>query len=450
MTTSQVTTDKSSRHTFINDISYRTLENGALIILAICTMNPFIKFLITSMTSIGEGAGYRVFWAEQNTYAFFLGTLVLVLYTFKLRSDNKLPNIKKFIKGNISLLLIGTFAILMTISTIINGVSELTLFGNDYRNEGLITYLCYIIYLLLAAFCLNDRLRNILLHMLALSSLPIGLATIYDSLVLDFSYKVAHGGVIFSQFNHFGYYLLMSVMTFALLCVNATTLYKKLLYCAGYAIMLGALIINDTFGCQIALLAAIIFICIVYSIAKSKFQPDALILLAVTAITYIMLYIISDDVQKYINFNLAQLFHDFELFSSEKKTYTMHTTGVSRMNLWNAAFKLALDKPIFGYGADTIGKTLLSYVSNDRCHCEYLNYAVSFGFPAAFIYIVSVFSVYLRGLRLRKSLTPINMLGLCAAFAYLVSAVIGNSMYYTTPFLFIMLGLGYTKDKKTI
>lgn len=33
------------------------------------------------------------------------------------------------------------------------------------------------------------------------------------------------------------------------------------------------------------------------------------------------------------------------------------------------------------------------------------------------------------------------------AFAYLTSSIVGNSMYYTAPFLFIALGMGYVTNK---
>ena len=51
-------------------------------------------------------------------------------------------------------------------------------------------------------------------------------------------------------------------------------------------------------------------------------------------------------------------------------------------------------------------------------------------------------------LKKKKQLTDMNYAGLCVAFAYLASALVGNTMYYTAPFLFIALGMGYVKNRE--
>ena len=66
----------------------------------------------------------------------------------------------------------------------------------------------------------------------------------------------------------------------------------------------------------------------------------------------------------------------------------------------------------------------------------------------AVFYVCGVFAVYLRGLRLRRTLTAENLVGLCAAFGYMVSAAVGNTMWYTAPFAFILLGLGYGRKSE--
>jgi hypothetical protein len=59
------------------------------------------------------------------------------------------------------------------------------------------------------------------------------------------------------------------------------------------------------------------------------------------------------------------------------------------------------------------------------------------------VYVAAIFMIYLRGLKLKVYLTNMNYVGLCAAFAYLASSFMGNTMHYTAPYLFIALGMGY-------
>ena len=124
------------------------------------------------------------------------------------------------------------------------------------------------------------------------------------------------------------------------------------------------------------------------------------------------------------------------------------TTGIQRLELWKHGGLYISEKPFIGHGSDATGERLVMDVGNDRCHNEYINYAVCFGIPAAVFYVATVFAIYLRGLKHRRELTDSNLIGLCAALAYLISALVGNTMYYTAPYLFIMLGMGYFKKSE--
>lgn len=64
--------------------------------------------------------------------------------------------------------------------------------------------------------------------------------------------------------------------------------------------------------------------------------------------------------------------------------------------------------------------------------------------------VASFYGVFRRGARHRRSLTDVEVLSLIVVFAYLVSSVFGVTMFYTAPYLFLFLGLGYCcTGKKT-
>lgn len=65
------------------------------------------------------------------------------------------------------------------------------------------------------------------------------------------------------------------------------------------------------------------------------------------------------------------------------------------------------------------------------------------GTGALLLYVAFLLAVFIRGAKNRKSLTDMNVVSLCTAFAYLVSSFTGVSMFYTAPYLFIFLAFGY-------
>ncbi len=428
-----------------DDIKLETLRKISFVLLALFMLNPAIKVMVWLIT----GVSIDKYIHEYNGYVLFFGCSIFLILLKKLADEKKLVNIKDWIKNNMPVVILLVFGILMVLTTFLNGAPPISISGSYYRGEGLLGYLSYLVYFLLAAFVLTHKQKVRFMNLFAVSSTFIAIVIIIDYMFLGEKYQFANGNrMIFMQYNHLGYYMLMAMMNFSMLFLSKKKLNHRIACLGGLGLMLMALIMNDTWGCQFAFFMGVIFIVIVYSIAKGRFQTITLILVLVTSITYFAAYFMDERLKVNIDDNILQQLHDTKyLLGDEEWT---GTTGEARVILWRNAFKLLWESPIIGHGADVTGDRLLEMTNdNDRCHCEYLNYAVSYGIPTALVYIVGIFTVYLRGLKKKKQLTDINISGLCIAFSYLASAFIGNSMYYTAPFMFIMLGMGYvTVDRE--
>ena len=372
-----------------------------------------------------------------------VGTAVLLLFVLRQVLLKKAPDIRTFIKNNAAIALFLFFALLMVLTTFVNGHTNIMVYGYSYRGEGLLGYLSYIVYFLLLALNNSDKQKKIWLYTFVGTSAVAELITVYEHYALN----TYDQDFIFYQYNHYGYYLLMSLAISAMLIVISSKPWQKVIFSLSFILALLALIINDTFGCQIAAFAGIIALCAVYSIAKGKFKPVTLIPMALLILTFTFAGLTSERLSGLISSNLLQIENDTGALAHGRENAEF-STGVSRIILWENGLKFISEEPIKGHGADmTMGRMLqASNLDNDRCHCEYMNYAICFGIPAALVYIIAVFMVYFRGLKFRKKLTDIQLIGLCAAMFYLISAVVGNSMYYTAPFMFILLGMGYYKD----
>lgn len=415
-------------------LPYSFFDISSFIIFALYAANPLLTLLKNKLFP-----SLFIHWQTYNRITLILGAALLIIYLIKLKIDGIRINPKDFLKNNPPIALFGVFALLMLISTAVNGFTALSFFGNYYRAEGMLGYLSYIVYFLLACINRSERLKRLWLYWFVWTSAVLEMYTVSDFYIngdyeLDF---------VFDQYNHYGYYLMMSLAVSSMLIIISEKTRQKLLFSASAVLSCLALIINDTFGCQLAAIAGLVFIIIIYPIAKGRFKAKVIVPAIIFTMTFVGAGISSPVLSEQISKNYSQIINDVFALTNGKEEAEA-STGVSRIILWENTCRYIGEKPVFGFGADGTWLRLLSDTNdNDRCHCEYLNYAVCFGIPAAAVYVAAVFLIYLRGLKHKKQLTELNLLGLCTAMFYLASATVGNSMYSTAPLLYILLGFGY-------
>ena len=121
--------------------------------------------------------------------------------------------------------------------------------------------------------------------------------------------------------------------------------------------------------------------------------------------------------------------------------------GSARWKLWKITVQKTVKRPFLGYGVEGLYYEFGKDGSGGRSHCEYLQYASFFGIPAAVAYVVGCVQVFISGYRNRSRIDGVTIACLVAAFSYLVSATFGNTWFYTTPYFFVLLGMGYTYSK---
>lgn len=410
----------------------------SLLLSMIFMLNPFFVFVNTRLIS-----GFPYFWDYFNRVTLAVGTVVILLFVLRYSLINGKPDAKQFLKNNLPITLFLAFAVLMVLTTFLNGSIYVMIHGYHYRKEGLLGYLGYIVYFILMIINNSDKQKKIWTYTFIGSSAVLALVTIYE----QYAMQTYDRDFVFHQYNHYGYYLLMSLAASAVLIISSPKAWQKALFAVHFFVMLLALIVNDTFGCQLAALAGLVFLCVMYSIANSKFKAVTLIPLAIFIFAFAFAGLTSEDLHANISSNILQIGNDTNAIVNGKEN-SDYSTGVARIILWENGIRYISEEPFKGHGADaTLGRMFNdSNSDNDRCHCEYMNYAISFGIPAALIYIAAVTAVYFRGLKHRRKLTETQLLGMGAAMFYLISAVIGNSMYYTAPYLFIFLGMGYFRE----
>lgn len=424
----------------IDNISFNAFNIAAVILFCLFISMPVCKF-IYNVTLIDI---FPMPWTSCNLYVLVLGAVFLALYIAKIIRMKKYSSLYDFLNKNRAFALFGIFIILMIISTAINGFTHLGLFGSAYRNEGLFVYISYFVYFSLAYISSNKKLIKAFLYIFTGSAAILEIFPIIDYFSKFCRFSIGGHTYLFSQHNHYGYYLLMSMITAAMLFITEKKLWLKIISVIEFALAVFGLLCNDTFGCQLAAIVGLVFIVIVYSLHKCRFKFITLVPIVVYGLTTLLGCAVSDGIKSRVTSNFYQLINDTDALTNGLDE-AERSTGVARIILWQNTLDYISEKPFLGFAADGTGERLEKATNdNDRCHCEYLQYAVDYGIPAEVFYMAGIMTIYLRGLMRRKKLSQFNLVGLCVGFAYLASAVIGNSMYYTAPFLFIMLGFGYS------
>lgn len=341
-------------------------------------------------------------------------------------------------------------AVLIIISTVINGFTEYALQGDLHRGESVFTFLGYILCCFgCAAVIRYERTKKILLNSFLIAGGFISAMSLLDyyGIIPVWHFHLIQKNemcAVFNNSNHFGYYLAIAVTISFAMCLFEDSVIFKVLYLISLALHTFTLIINKTRGGCLACLVAVIVTFLLYvKIRKPKLTGILPVLAVFIAAVVTGFIIMPNSLNRFM-----RLFRDVsditaaEVYGNTK--INANHAGSGRWLLWKLTAGAIIQKPFFGWGTEGISAVLTeSGVHNNRPHNEYLQYSAFYGIPACLCYLAAVASVFYRSLRRLSALSRSEIVALMGALAYLISACFGNTMFYTTPFLFILLGLGF-------
>ena len=104
-------------------------------------------------------------------------------------------------------------------------------------------------------------------------------------------------------------------------------------------------------------------------------------------------------------------------------------------------------KSILGYGPEQLNEKYAGELGGvlaggtDRPENEYIQYMVFMGIPGLVMYMSALISMMICQLKKIKKMELITIASAGCALAYAAGACFGNSMYYTTPYFYMFLGM---------
>ena len=423
----------------LNKLKNKYLELLSFIILMMWAISPLVEYIFKN----------KLFGLYTHYFTFiiyvigFLGFICYAFYFTKLVKTKK-ASIKQFIPE----ILLGILLLISIISTILSENPQLSLLGEKYRREGLYVYIMYIGFILAASIIKDSKYIKYLFFCMIAICLLITINPLFNSRFTYYSFSN-----IFRNTNHYGYYLMINVMLSIFMFINSANKIKKIVYALIYIFFLYLLIRNDTFGSYLAVLATLLFL-LVYAIIKKWKVLDVLIIIFTFVATSFAVSVFDIKIGERLYFEDTRNIISKNFYFLRKDINDMvdgdgnvdKSAGSYRIVLWKNAWKYTLKHPLFGGGMECLRNYKMSdeeglYMKyNTRPHNVMLQVSSFIGIPGAIIYLVLIIYIAISNLIILKN-NSVHIMVYCTAACYFLSSLLGNSMFYTSPYFMILLGL---------
>lgn len=434
----------------IEYISTPLMSHIAFYILLLWVLSPVIILLFGWVlpASNNEVRSLRQILLYEKWYVFLIRIGIIGCFFSIILIDKSLLKAKKFRTTIFQYMNQHSLAVLLMllllcglVSTLLSNNVQLSFFGEFYRKEGYITYISYAGVFTLGLL-VHDmlRIRRLIITMV-ISSFIITIYAQYRWLSLPVHAMNIRPVSIFNNINHYGYYLCIVIILCLFLFVNdSINNTYSWAWIAVYSVLSTALMFNTSFGPYIAVISGLMFSVLFLYLMKIK----GLRLRALIAIGLFIAFSII------INVQIGFLGNDIKKLTDDVNNIvigsnTAYLAGANRWGLWKSGIQFALMKPWFGHGPENLSSLYQQFgpIDIDRPHNELIQIAATLGFPAMIFYVIGLLKHLIDFI---KRWRKINILGIgifISIATYLISSLVGNSMYYTTPFFFMLLGISY-------
>ena len=127
-----------------------------------------------------------------------------------------------------------------------------------------------------------------------------------------------------------------------------------------------------------------------------------------------------------------------------KEASEVNQIGSNRLALWKYGLQVMIENPLFGCGNENLLEEYKRFEMPERVskpHNEFIQIGAFFGIPALIIYLCFLFSILFPILKNLKTIEPKYATTALICVSYLISSFFGVTCFYTTPFLYIFLGI---------
>ncbi|KNZ43123.1 O-antigen ligase family protein [Acetobacterium bakii] len=404
----------------------------------------------------------------------YVATIFTMLLAYKRSCEKSQKESKReCLINNLHFIFLGTLLFWAILSTLFSSDMQLSFFGDYYRKEGLLTMGAYAGIFTGMLSIHSEQLKHRIIRVFVFSAVVLGAVVTLQYLGFPIKSVVYQFGVnddkpfilwagIFHNINHYGYYLSIAVMAAGGLFIFETR--KIGIFISGFwfVLLAGVLVANNTFGSYLGVLAALFILTVVYIYRKEKVKRIFLLLVLFLGVSLLVnsamgsvaknFAVLAVDVKNIVQVagetnGDQQQAEALTLTEDEKKSNDLaNRAGSGRWRLWVGAVQIIKENPLFGTGPDNLATAYEEMgIAWDRPHNEFLQIGASMGIPALIFYSLALGFGFWKALRHLKELSPATIIACGACTGYLISALFGNTMYYTYPYFLIFLAIAFSK-----
>ena len=355
--------------------------------------------------------------------------------------------------------------------------TQRSFYGTEFRPDGIRMYTCFMIVFIYSLLIKDKTMKKRVILVNVLCFIPVSLVmyqqyfgiigtavershgefgtslmAFYDrhGLRVGHFYKGLTGS--FYNLNHLGYYITVCTMLVSTMAVKAEKLMPKILWSAYSVYCFFIIIMNDTFGCYLAIFAALVAILVIVLIKLKEKTAKVCINAALPLILFIcvnIVFFIACPDDNPITKNFRTLGKDVKTIATTENIEEEHA-GSGRLEMWLATVDMIKERPILGYGPDNLKAHYVERdVTLDRAHNEPLERAVATGVPSALIYYAAIILAIIVYFRSKKWYDTTYFASFITVVGYLVSSLFGVQLFYTGGFFFIFLAFAISPDATT-
>lgn len=433
-------------------------------------VEPFEKMAVALLTAWCVlplfSAIHRVYWAlvavndmqqrhaVENGYKIavqLVGSLSLYVAIFFLIGRVSVTGKEAFIKLKKQPwhILLGVMLVWSCISTILSDNVSRSFSGSVYRFEGLQTYFYYAGAYVCACCVTKEKMKKRIMTLFVLVANIVSVLIILQDFGNPFLNKcfLDQAAGMFFHYNHAGYYLNVAIVLAIGLYLYEPQRKYRLLYGFSITLLTYGILVNSTFGAFIGTCLALIMV-LVFFVRKNgmawRMLTPVLIITSLIIASYLG-YVPTSSGED-MKVNLEQLFQNGKTIA--KNDDGMDSVGHGRMVLWKQGLKMVPKRPIFGYGPEQLDEELSEIMWIDRPDNELIQYAIFLGIPGLLFYLSALVTLLLRQWKNMKILESTTLIAAGGVIAYLISSLMGTSMFYTTCYFFLFLALS-ASEKET-
>lgn len=324
--------------------------------------------------------------------------------------------------------------------------TNVAIYGEIHRYEGLLSILCYYFIFLNIKNMTNEKYKKSIIDIfliVGIFQVFYGLLQVYTdfSFIKHYSKEYMAIGLCGNP-NFFGSYIILQIMLTSFLYLTT----NKKRYLLATILFFTGLVLAGSTGPFLSFIIAMIFGIICFH-KKINFKRVIILFVSLIITFFITNYSLAYRYNKPNtngidrNYNISTEIIDTVI----NKNKTIETVGNGRIEVWKKTLPLVKKYWVIGAGLDNFAKVYPNSgnIVFDKAHNVYLQIAVTNGSIVLFIYCLICFIAFIKGFKYKDEF----YIAIYMSFVgYCIQAFANINVIDVTPCFYIMLGILYSKN----